>query len=78
MPGVPQFRFDQKTQYRIISSNRNHVKFGKTSNGLGPHHSEQLEEDLQEHEHPYLCDPRLGYQEAHPRYPGSLGAFECR
>ncbi|KAK4864139.1 hypothetical protein LT330_010169 [Penicillium expansum] len=37
MPGVPQFRFDQKTQYRIISSNRNHVKFGKTSNGLGPH-----------------------------------------
>ncbi|OQE44187.1 hypothetical protein PENCOP_c002G03145 [Penicillium coprophilum] len=34
MPGVPEFHFDQTTQYKIISANRDHVKFGKTSNGI--------------------------------------------
>ncbi|QQK40478.1 hypothetical protein Pdw03_3332 [Penicillium digitatum] len=36
MPGVPEFRFDQTTQYRLISANRNHLSFGETTNGLGP------------------------------------------
>lgn len=36
MPGVPQFRFDQTTQYRLISANRDHLNFGQTSNGLKP------------------------------------------
>ncbi|KAF7520596.1 hypothetical protein PCG10_009086 [Penicillium crustosum] len=36
MPGVPQFRFDQFTQYKLISANRNHLKFGDTNNNLGP------------------------------------------
>ncbi|KAI2732920.1 hypothetical protein DTO012A8_10122 [Penicillium roqueforti] len=35
MPGVPEFRFDQGTQYRIISANREHLNFGRPSNGLG-------------------------------------------
>ncbi|KAJ5616983.1 hypothetical protein N7537_002097 [Penicillium hordei] len=35
MPGVPQFRFDQFTQYKLISANRNHLQFGNTSNNLG-------------------------------------------
>ena len=35
MPGVPEFRFDQRTQYRIISANREHLSFGQPSNGLG-------------------------------------------
>ncbi|KGO75498.1 hypothetical protein PITC_082050 [Penicillium italicum] len=36
MPGVPEFRFDQTTQCRLIRANRQHIKFGSTSNGLGP------------------------------------------
>ncbi|KAJ5178228.1 uncharacterized protein N7500_000927 [Penicillium coprophilum] len=34
MPGVPEFHFDQATQYKIISANRDHLNFGKTSNGI--------------------------------------------
>lgn len=30
MPGVPQFRFDQFTQYKLISENRDHLSFGDT------------------------------------------------
>ncbi|KAJ5431133.1 hypothetical protein N7445_008865 [Penicillium cf. griseofulvum] len=37
MPGVPQFRFDQHTQYKLISANRDHLNFGKASNGLPPY-----------------------------------------
>ena len=31
MPGVPQFRFDQTTQYKIIKANRKHLQFGQPS-----------------------------------------------
>ncbi|KAJ6184206.1 hypothetical protein N7519_005507 [Penicillium mononematosum] len=31
MPGVPQFRFDQTTQYKIIKANRKRLQFGEPS-----------------------------------------------
>lgn len=31
MPGVPQFRFDQFTQYKLIISNRHRLNFGRTN-----------------------------------------------
>ncbi|KAJ5812784.1 hypothetical protein N7447_009807 [Penicillium robsamsonii] len=37
MPGVPEFHFDQTTQYKLISANREHLKFGKATNGLRPY-----------------------------------------
>ncbi|KAJ5356629.1 hypothetical protein N7517_011238 [Penicillium concentricum] len=37
MPGVPEFHFDQTTQYKLISANREHLKFGNASNGLRPY-----------------------------------------
>ncbi|KAJ5497146.1 hypothetical protein N7463_009133 [Penicillium fimorum] len=37
MPGVPEFHFDQTTQYKLIIANREHLKFGEASNGLRPY-----------------------------------------
>ncbi|CAG7948123.1 unnamed protein product [Penicillium nalgiovense] len=31
MPGVPEFRFDQTTQHKIIKANRKHLQFGQIS-----------------------------------------------
>jgi hypothetical protein len=31
MPGVPEFRFDQTTQYKLIKANRKHLQFGQLS-----------------------------------------------
>ncbi|OQE32766.1 hypothetical protein PENFLA_c001G05279 [Penicillium flavigenum] len=36
MPGVPEFRFDQTTQYKLIKANRKRLQFGEpSSNTLG-------------------------------------------